>query len=128
MQVLDDLAPNAHWLLRIGIAAVFLYHGLTKFPGLQVAGLPTWVAVLVALAEIVGGAFVFLGAFDMDWMTRLGALLPIPVMVGAISMFHWGRWSFTPTDGYPIGGMEFQTTLILVLLYILIKGNEGLEA
>jgi putative oxidoreductase len=58
-----------------------------------------------------------------DWMTRLGALLLIPPMLGAIAMVHWPRWAFTPSDTHPMGGMEFQVTLILIMLYLLVKGN-----
>ena len=32
---MKKLAPYAHWLLRIALAAVFLYHGLTKFPNAE---------------------------------------------------------------------------------------------
>ena len=46
--VLDSLKPHAHWLLRIGLADVFIYHGIGKvmnFEGFsQMMGLPTTVA------------------------------------------------------------------------------------
>jgi putative oxidoreductase len=47
----------------------------------------------------------------------------IPVMLGAIAMVHWGQWSFVANDVYPMGGSEFQVTLILVSLYLVLKGN-----
>ena len=28
--VLDSLKPHAHWLLRIGLASVFIFHGIGK--------------------------------------------------------------------------------------------------
>jgi len=86
-------------------------------------GLPEFVAYLVVLAELGGGILVLAGGFMNSMVTRLGALATIPVMVGAIVKAHWGRWSFTPAEGFPMGGMEFQTVLILVALYLLIKGN-----
>ncbi len=45
--VLDSLKPHAHWLLRIGLAGVFLFHGIGKAMALgsfsQMMGLPTCV-------------------------------------------------------------------------------------
>ena len=57
-------------------------------------------------------------------MTRIGALMVIPVLLGAIFMVHWGQWNnFVQTESHPMGGMEFQVTLLLVALYLLVKGN-----
>ena len=87
--------------------------------------------VLVALANI-GSVLVILGGFRNDVLadlaTRIGAALNIPVMIGAISLVHWGRWNFVPTDTHPLGGMEFQVVLILVMLYLIITGNKKIQA
>ncbi len=127
--IFDGLAQYAHWAPRIAIAGVFLYHGLTKFPNLSgmagMFGMPVFVLALVALAEVGGGALVILGAFTKDIVTRIGGLLIIPPMLGAIFMVHWGRWSFTPADGYPMGGMEFQVTLLLLGIYFALRGNKA---
>ncbi len=40
---------------------------------------------------------------------------------------HWGRWNFVPTESHPMGGMEFQVVLALVMLYPVITGNQGLK-
>ena len=123
------ISPYAHWTLRIALASVFLFHGLGKFAGLtqfaEMMQLPLAIALLVALAETVGGALVIAGGFSKDWMTRIGAAMFVPVMLGAITMVHWGRWSFVPAEGYPMGGMEFQVVLLLVSLYFIIKGNHA---
>ncbi len=123
------LTPHAHWALRLAIFSVFMYHGLDKLRGLEgfaeMAGMPVAVALLVALAETGGALLVLLGGFMKDWMTRVGALMNIPVMLGAIFMVHWGQWSFMATETHPMGGMEFQVTLLLILVYLVIKGNEG---
>lgn len=58
-----------------------------------------------------------------DLATRIGALGFIPVLIGAIALRHWPRWSFEPSESFPIGGMEFQVALILISLYLLLKGN-----
>lgn len=127
--ILDNLAQYAHWLPRIALASVFLYHGLTKFPSLSaqaaMMGLPAAVFALVALAETAGGALIVLGAFTKDIITRIGGLLLLPPMLGAISMVHWGRWAFTPAEGYPMGGMEFQVTLLLVAIFFILRGNKA---
>ena len=79
MKVLDTMAPHAHWFLRVAIASVFLYHGFSKFPHLSqmaaMMNMPVVILFLVAVAETVGGAFILLGGYLNDWMTRLGALL-----------------------------------------------------
>ena len=62
-------------------------------------------------------------ALKRDWITRLGGLAVVPVMVGAIAMVHWGQWSFVATETHPMGGMEFQVVLLLMGLYCAVVGN-----
>ena len=81
--------------------------------------------MLVALAEVGGGALVIVGAFTRDWITRIGAAFIIPVMVGAVFMVHWPQWSFVASESHAMGGMEFQVTLLLVALYLVLKGNRA---
>ena len=123
------LGTYAHWALRAALASVFIYHGLQKLSGLEqfahMMNLPYIVALLVALAEFVGGMLVAIGGLTRDWVTRLGASLFIPVMAGAIALVHWGQWSFVPTQSYPMGGSEFQVTLLLISVYFVLKGNRA---
>jgi putative oxidoreductase len=125
---LNSLKPNAHWLLRAGFAAVFLFHGFGKvatFSGFsQMMGLSVPVAGLVTFAEVAAGLGIVIGAFQSELITRLAALAGIPVLLGAIFMVHWPRWSFTPADGFPMGGMEFQVVLLVIAVYFLIMGNQ----
>lgn len=122
--------PYAHWLLRAAIASVFLFYGIDKFMGGGIGafsaatGLPAAAATLVALAEIGAGALVVIGAFTSTWITRLGALLVVPVMLGAIFMVHWGQWHMMSTESHPMGGMSFQVTLLLLASYIYVRGND----
>ena len=135
MKLQNKLSANAHWLLRIGIVSVFLYHGILKFSNLE--GFATMLPIsytevmFVALANI-GSVLVILGGFRNDVLsdlfTRIGAALNIPVMIGAITLVHWGRWNFVPTETHPMGGMEFQVTLVLLMLYLVITGNNGLKS
>ncbi len=128
---LDSLKPHAHWLLRIGLASVFIFHGIGKvmaFGGFsQMMGLPTAVAALVPLAELAGGVGIIVGAFTNDLITRLAGLAIAPIMLGAIFMVHWGRWDFASAEGFPMGGMEFQVVLLLTAFYFLVMGNAGLS-
>ena len=134
MKLQDRFAANAHWLLRIGVVSVFLYHGILRFSNLE--GFATMLpisfteVIFVALAN-VGSVLVILGGFRNDVLsdlaTRIGAALNIPVMVGAIALVHWGRWNFVATETHPMGGMEFQVTLVLLMLYLVITGNKGVQ-
>ena len=75
---LDFLKPHVHWLLRIALASVFLYHGIGKlmdFGGFsQMMGLSTPVAALVTFAELAGGVGIIVGFFTNDLITRLAGL------------------------------------------------------
>ena len=130
IKLLEPVSPHAHWLLRVALLSIFLYHGIDKFLGegiggfAEMTGLPIAIAFLVALVEIVGSILVFIGGFLPGWITRLGALLLVPVMLGAIFMVHWGQWHFMATETHPMGGMQFQVMILLFLLYILVQGNQ----
>ena len=110
------LTTNAHFLLRISLASVFIYHGALKFMNLegfaQMLPISYFMVVLVALAETSGGLLVLLGGFRDDAMsdlaTRIGAAL-----------------NFLPSETHPMGGYQFQAVLILVSLYLVITGNQG---
>ena len=129
------LNKNAHWLLRIALASVFVFHGVLKLMNLEgfAAMLPiSYVqVVLVALAETGGGLLLLIGGLKNDALfdtaTRIGAALNIPVLIGAISIVHWGQWNFVPSESHPMGGFEFQAVLLLLLTYVLITGNRGVK-
>jgi putative oxidoreductase len=87
-------------------------------------GLSVPVAGLVTFAEVAAGLGIIIGAFQSELITRLAALASIPVLLGAIFMVHGPRWSFTPAEGFPMGGMEFQVVLLLIAVYFLITGNQ----
>jgi len=129
-ETLDTVGRHAHWFIRAAFVSVFLYMGIDKFMGNGIAGfaavmeLPYLMALLVALAEIGAGVFIVLGALTNGWITRLGAVMTVPVLLGAIVMEHWGQWHFMATPTHPLGGMMFQVTLLFVALYILVRGNE----
>ncbi len=127
LKLLDTLKPHAHWLLRIGLASVFLYHGSGKvfdFSNFnEGTGFPIIIDVLIAFAEFAGGLGIIIGGFTNDLITRLAGFAMASIMLGAIPLVHWGRWDFRPAEGFPVGGMEFQVVLLLTAIFFLIMGN-----
>lgn len=111
---------NAHdWgllLIRLGLAAVFLTHGISKFQNLDqttaffgMLGLSAFWVYLVATVETLGGAAMLLGYFSRF----AGALLAV-VMVVAIALAKW-KMGF-------LGGYELDLTLLLAALGIAFAG------
>lgn len=125
---LNSYRPQAHWLLRAGFAAVFLYHGIGKVVAFEqfatMMGLSAPIVALVTFAELATGFGIIIGGFNRELITRLSGLAAIPVLLGAIVIVHGPRWSFVPTDEYPLGGMEFQVILLFIAIYFLITGNK----
>lgn len=122
MNFLSPLAPHVHWALRLSLAATFLYHGIGKFPVSafsEAMGMPIAVAWAVTLAEIVAGAALIVGAFGKEVLTRLGGLIVVVIMIGAIGMVHF-------KNGWNVmnGGMEFPVLMLVVGLYFAARGNE----
>lgn len=128
MQTLNKIRPHSHWFLRLALISVFLYHGTRKFPIIhsmaEQFGLPVWAGYLIASAEVLGAVLILYGGLTSGLITRAGAVVLIPVMFGAIAKVHWGQWSFAATESHPFGGMEFQVTLLLILVYFLFVGND----
>ena len=70
MKLTDKITLNAHWLLRIALASVFLYHGLLKFANLDgfanMLPISYTEVVLVALAETGGALLLLLAAWVIN--------------------------------------------------------------
>ena len=133
---MNFITSNAHWLIRIALASVLVFHGVLKLANLegfaQMLPISYLQVVLVALAETGGGLLVLVGGFGgdriSDLATRVGAALNIPVLIGAIAIVHWGQWNFVPSETHPMGGFEFQAVLLLLLLYLVFTGNAAFAA
>jgi len=136
---LEAVASHAHWFLRIALASVYVFHGVDKFMrwdmvtgmfqnmlglGPAMTGAMTG---MVATVEVVAGLGILAGGLVAgragDLVTRISALAMLPIILGAIFMVHWGQWAFMATESHPMGGMEFQVTLMLIMLYFLARGN-----
>ena len=122
MNFLSPLAPYAHWLMRLSLAATFLYHGIGKFPVAATSagmGMPVPLVWAIALAEIAAGLALIAGAFGKDVLTRLGGLIVIVIMIGAIVLVH-GQNGWNVMNR----GMEFQVLMLGLGLYFAARGND----
>lgn len=123
MKFLASIAPHVHWGLRLSLAATFIYHGLGKFPVeafSQSMGMPPVIAWLVALGELAAGVALIGGALlSREILTRLGGLIVVIIMIGAIGMVHL-------KNGFNVmnGGFEFQLLMLVTGLYFLVRGND----
>ncbi len=121
MKFLDSLAPHMHWLLRLSLAGTFIAHGIPKFPpdDMVAMGMPVIVGWLVAFGEVGAGLALIVGAFADERLTRLGGLLVVVIMSGAIVIVH-------AKNGWLVqdGGMEFQVLMLAAGMYFLTKGNK----
>jgi putative oxidoreductase len=83
-------------------------------------GMPAAMVWMLALAELAAGVLLIAGAFGREVLTRVGGLIVIVVMVGAIAMVH-------AKNGFNVmeGGMEFQILMLVAGLYLAAKGNDA---
>jgi len=129
MQQLNKLSGIAHWLPRLALAGIFLYHGLGKFPAAQgmaqMMGFPVALVYLLALAETAGGILILWGGAGPDWATRVAGLIFSVVMLGAIFLVHMQHgWNSINMGGGNEGrGMEFQTLILATSLFFAFKGK-----
>ena len=66
--------------------------------------------------------FLFHGLGKLAAPAEMAAGMGAPVLMGAIAMVHWPRWAFTPSETHPMGGMEFQVTLLCLAIYFMLTG------
>lgn len=120
---------HAHWLIRLPFAVTFIGHGAGKVimpvASADMLGLSPALLFLVGAAELLAGFGALLGGLGhrlAPLATRLAGVAAVPVLVGAIALFHWPRWSFVPSETHPMGGMEFQLMLLGVATWFLMGG------
>lgn len=130
------IATTPTWIalpLRIGLGVVFIAHGAQKVfgwwggPGITAFGAnpapyswmqPHWLWMYAAaVAELIGGILVLIGL-----LTRVGAILILPVMLVAILGVHWGGGFFLQNRGY-----EYALSLLLMAVALIISGGGRLS-
>lgn len=106
-------------ILRLTLGFTFILHGgdkllnLNKFLDFIVPlGVNKYMAYLAVFAEFIGGILMFIG-----FLTEIGALLVIPVMIGAIFVVHGTSKYFIHNQGF-----EYPFVLILLLIALIISG------
>ena len=119
---------NAMWFLRLPFAIVFAGHGMGKLlmpaASAEMLALPVALVVLVGVAEVLAGIGAIVGGIERApqraLVDRLTGLAAVPVLLGAIVLVHWPKWSFVASESHPMGGMEFQVVLLGIALYLLL--------
>ncbi len=110
---MNDNSQYAALILRIGLGAMFLAHGLLKvlvftLPGtvafFDQVGFPGWTAYIVTFAEIGGGILLLAGV-----AVRAVSLALLPVLLGATFVHFGSGWVFSN----PNGGWEYPAFLSL---------------
>lgn len=109
-------------LLRLALAAIFLYHGLDLVGGegnemgarwMKSEGAPPApVQLAVAWGQLIGGIAMALG-----FLTRLAAIGLIAIMVGAIAQVHWPHGFDIRQHGY-----EYNFAIIIMALCLVLGG------
>ncbi|MGM0588678.1 MAG: DoxX family protein [Bacteroidota bacterium] len=128
MEQLNKLSGIAHWLPRLSLAAIFIYHGFPKVAMTgdvaAMMGMPFIMVLMLGLMEIGGALLMLWGGIGPDWSTRLAGLIFTGIMIGAIVMVHaqFG-WSSINMGNNGGRGMEFQVLIIAVSLLYAFKGN-----
>jgi putative oxidoreductase len=108
------IALGSMWLSH-GLVLKALTFGLSGFAGwLASIGLPSWLALPIMLAEIVGGALILLG-----WHGRAVSLALLPILLGAIWVHAGNGWVFTATNG----GWEYPLFLAVVTIVHVLVGD-----
>ena len=109
------LADLAFIGLRAAIGSIFIANGLTKFgPGFAGfistrMGLPPEFAVVLGLAETVGGALLIFGIFS-----RIGASWLSIIMLGAIILVR-GAASLTGDNGAALDVLMLGALLVIIV-------------
>jgi len=107
---------TAALILRLGLGAMFVAHGLLKVMVFTLAGtaqffeavgFPAWAAYPVTYFEIAGGAMLILG-IGVRWVS----LAAIPVLLGALYAHAGNGWLFTNEHG----GWEYPAFLTLAVI------------
>jgi putative oxidoreductase len=113
-------------LLRLTLAAIFVFHGMRLVGGVDHQWGARWnpgdgappalVQLAIAWGELIGGIALALG-----FLTRLAAIGIIAIMAGAIATVHWPK-GFDITEG----GFEYNFTIIMICLCLVLGGPGNL--
>jgi uncharacterized membrane protein YphA (DoxX/SURF4 family) len=117
----------ASFVLRLGLGAIFIFHGLLKLSQDYGAHwsdrLPAAQQIAVAWGETICGFALFLGL-----LSRLAAVGPTIIMIGAIVLqtdrYHFINIEYNPNDPTRIPtGWEYNFALIVMCLTVIALGS-----
>ena len=106
----------ALFLIRLGLAAIFVGHGLGKLVNIgptaaffMSLGLPAEMAYIIGTIELLSGLAMLTGIF-----TAIAGTIISAIMIGAIVLVRW-------SSGY-LGGWEFESFIFLAAIAIVLTG------
>ncbi|MFC7442600.1 DoxX family protein [Laceyella putida] len=111
-------------ILRLVLGFTFMLHGIVKFTAMGIGnvagwfasmGIPSFMAYVVAIIELVGGIAMILGLG-----TRIVAFLFACVMVGAIVTV---KWSAGFMGNGQAAGFEFDVALLAMSVSLILTGS-----
>lgn len=117
---LNQYSDLAFLVLRLAIAAIFIYHALPKLKGAkmmsQAMGMPAGMIFMLGSVELLSSLGMIFG-----FLVRLAALLLVVVMVGAI-YFKTAKWH-VPFGAMDKTGWEFDFILLAANIFLLVNGG-----
>jgi putative oxidoreductase len=114
-------------LLRLALAAIFIFHGMHLVGGSAndwgaqwnkgADAPPAMVQLAVAWGQLIGGIALALG-----FLTRLAAIGIIIIMIGAIATIHWPNGFDIQANPEKGGGFEYNFAIIMMCLCLVLGG------
>lgn len=117
---LEQLSDVAYLVLRLVIAAIFIYHAVPKLKNArgmaQMVGMPAGMVFMLGSVEFLSSLGMVLGVY-----VQVAALLLSLVMIGGISLktMKW-RVPFAAMDKT---GWEFDLILLAANIFLLVNGG-----
>lgn len=97
-----------------GLVLVFTDTGLEQFAGGSAPSVTTaGIAVYVMAAHLLGGALLTVGL-----LSRLAALVQVPVLAGALIMVHWQDGLLSANQS-----LEFSALVLFLLILVVLFGG-----
>lgn len=117
---LEQFSDLAFFILRLAIAAIFIYHALPKLKNAsgmaQMMGMPAGMVFMLGSVEFLSSVAMVLGIY-----VQLAALLLGLVMVGAIGLKTM-KWH-VPFGAMDKTGWEFDLILLAANIFLLVNGG-----
>jgi uncharacterized membrane protein YphA (DoxX/SURF4 family) len=124
-----SITHHPRWLviLRVALGLLLFAKGITfisnttllerLLSGSAFASSIGWLAIVITWANLLGGFMLTVGL-----MTRLVALLQIPILLGAIIFINAQKGGFAADSEFPLA-----TVALLLLIFFLIEGGGPLS-